>query len=273
VVSDATFLAALDAQDLRATLPRNTWTMPERVGPARSITLHYNGPALPMARRFGAGAIRQLALDAQYQMADPGRVFGAQGADGLQYHIAIDIDGVISLCRPLALTLWHAGHAEPNNHGLSVHLLLGESQSPSSAQWDATIRVCAWFCRELGLRRDVVRGHKEWGGRWPTACPGAPIMQRLDDWRDAEADDLTIDRYVVTVAVALVREGPGRTFPVALDGAARLAQGMVIECDAVVTGQWIAGTDRWVHLADGRGFVHTGAVRPLAHTGTTERLA
>jgi hypothetical protein len=81
-----------------------------------------------------------------------------------------------------------------------------------------------------------------------SACPGPHIMRRLNLWRDAKTiSDLT--RYSVSEPWgALVRQGPGTEFPVALSGKAKLPHTYVFDSD---------GTNgEWVHLANHLGFVH-----------------
>lgn len=58
----------------------------------------------------------------------------------------------------------------------------------------------------------------------------------------------------------MVREGPARSFPVALSGTARLAAGTVVVGDGFTQGESVGGDARWLHLADGTGFIHMSAL-------------
>ena len=61
----------------------------------------------------------------------------------------------------------------------------------------------------------------------------ASLFRLLQQWRGALPADLT---YRVTVDVALVREGPGQQYKVALGGSARLPKGSELVVGAVVDG-------------------------------------
>lgn len=254
------------AGDLRRTLPRADWTMPARPGDPRSVTAHYNGPAVA---NFGdpEAELRQLAGDARWQMR-PGGLGAANGGDGLQYHFAILSDGRIFQCRDIETTLWHCRNDEGNTWSISTHLVLGGTQEPTAAQWDAFTQFAEALIADYRMNgRKAVRGHREWS---TTACPGPAIWRRLVDWRAQTAGQPTPAkpeapglRYYRTIAEANVREGPSTRYPIALDGKAVLPAGTIYEADAVTWGD-PAGSDRqWLHAIPGIGFIHNSLLQRI----------
>jgi hypothetical protein len=65
------------------------------------------------------------------------------------------------------------------------------------------------------------------------------------------------------VAVANIREGPARSYPVALWGKAVLYPGDTVDSDSTTIGEMLGGDATWLHLRDGRGFVHRSLVEGL----------
>jgi hypothetical protein len=258
-----------------STLRRGDWQIGAR-SRTTAITLHWNGPAVPEHRRRGAGVFEQLKTDVEWQTRSdwPG---AKGGADGLQYHAAVDADGVVWHCRDLVARLWHCGHAVGNSESLSLHVLAGRGQAIPDAQWRGVAGLIAAWQERYRIPSTRVFGHQEWKA---SECPGPELMRRLVELRQGitvPAPPPTLpaglQRFVVNLppeSRATVRQGPGRAFPIA----GSLKPGVEILVDALLDdaqGETIAGGRRWAHMARvgdqqaDMGFIHISALqeRPL----------
>lgn len=252
-------------------LRRGNWTIGGREGPP-AVTLHWNGPAVAENRRRGEGALAQLKADLEWQTRDdwPG---AKGGADGLQYHRAIDADGVIWVCRDERAKLWHCGHAEGNRESLSLHLLVGRGQEVTAAQWSSTVWQLEAWRGQYGIPLARVLGHQEWAS---SECPGPEVMQRLRLYRAGAPPAAPrptlpagLRRFTVVLppeARATVRQGPSRAFAIA----GNLKPGARILVDALLPdelGELIGGARQWAHMARvpdqqaDLGFVHLSSLR------------
>ena len=226
----------------------------KRDGAITSITLHYNGPAVA-----GAGKpARELRHIIELDVRDHQQRIGA---DSLMYHFVVLSDGAIYQTRDYDLIAWHCRDRIGNNHSLAVHLPIGGAQRPTRRQWDATAALFEALIEDYELDgRSAVKAHREWTD---TECPGPVLIQRLQAWRgDAGRSSGGFFRVRRGVSAARVRTGPGRSFPVALDGKARMWPGDLLDADGVVNGEPIAGDRRWVHRRDGLGYVHGSLLTP-----------
>lgn len=260
-------LPQLNAVDIRSKLPRASWEIGRRSS-TTSITVHYNGPAVPSSHQSGDGLLSQLKTDCAWQM-QPGWGGSTNGADGLMYHLVIASDGIVYQARDLDALLWHCGHADGNTNGLAVHLPIGDSQMPSDVQWQATLKTIETLRRAFVLSVPRILGHIEW--KHATQCPGPNIMQRLVAYRQGQSGIVTptggmgLVRYqVVNLApgdTLNIREGRGTNYPIALGGIAKLKTGQVIWVDDVTAG--------WAHMAlvpneqSDLGFVSVAYLRRL----------
>ena len=256
-------LTDLNIRDLRPSLPRAAWSI-GRYAPKTSATLHYNGPPVKVAGN-PALEIKQLVFDATYHMRPDAFGVGAPG-DGVQYHFAVLSDGQICQLRDPDAHLWHAANADANRSSTAIHLPVGVGQTPTAVQWDRFKQLANTLTHG---DRAKVKGHREWpkyqnqNGRLVqvpnSACPGDLLMAMLKVWRG------TVRYAVAAAAGANIRQGPATTFPVALDGTAKLDQGAVIEIDGILDG--VApdgqGDTRWVHLKNGIGFIWLPLLRAL----------
>jgi hypothetical protein len=252
------------------TLKRGDWLIGRRTR-TTAQTLHWNGPAVPVHRQRGAGVMEQLRIDVEWQTR-PGWAGTQRGADGLQYHTAVDADGVIYRCRDEDAKLWHCGHATGNAESLSLHLLLGRGQAPTEEQWRATLWLLDdWRVRyRFPISRSF--GHMEWVS---SECPGPDVMRLLRAYRSAPAQPPAqivppgMRRFVVSLPAesrATVRQGPSRAYAIA----GHLRPGHEIYVDAVLPdeqGETIGGRREWAHMAHiadqqtDLGFVHLSALR------------
>lgn len=259
-----TRLATLGLGDLRRDLPRRSWEI-GRNAHKTTITLHYNGPAV--ANRTHAAEIAQLIGDARYHMR-PGGVGAANGADGIQYHLAILSDGTFYQLRDLDAELWHCANAAGNSSSIAIHLPLGGTQDATAPQWQAFGVLSDALIADYRMAgRSAVRGHREWprsDGKPQSTCPGPLLMARLIDWRQTRTSEPACLRFRVIVDVVNIREGKGTQYPVALHGTATLARGTVFDASEIVIGTPVAGDPRWVHRADQIGFVHMSCVEQVA---------
>jgi hypothetical protein len=253
------------------TLKRGSWTIGRRER-TTAQTLHWNGPAIAPSRLRGAGVMDQLRADVKWQ-TEPGWAGTARGADGLQYHTAVDADGVIYRCRDEDAKLWHCGHATGNAESLSLHLLLGRGQAPTEKQWRSTVWVMEDWRRRYNLPIARSFGHMEWTS---SECPGLDVMRLLREYRGAPAKPppapsvpVGMRRFVVALpqeSRSTVRQGPSRAYAIA----GHLRPGHVIYVDAVLPderGEVINGQRAWAHMAlvpdqqTDLGFVHLSALR------------
>jgi hypothetical protein len=260
-----------ELQAERARLGRGDWRIGVRSA-TTAITLHWNGPAVAAANQRGDGARRQLFADLRWQ-TDPNWAGAKGGADGLQYHAAVDADGCVWHCRDHGDKLWHCGHAVGNNESLSLHLLLGRGQQPTEAQWRATVNLIEEWRARYRIPQGRVFGHQEWAA---SECPGPAVMQRLKAYCAGSAPaippspaPLGLRRFVVALpasASATVRQGPSRAYPIV----AHLRPGHRLWVDAVLDDEQdetIAGHRQWAHMAavpdqqSDLGFVHMSALR------------
>ena len=104
-------------------------------------------------------------------------------------------------------------------------------------------------------------GHRHIGPIHRPNCPGPNVdlgyLARLANERPALAGTYRIS--VAPDEFALVRQGPGTQFP----KTARLAPGTIIDVDMGVFGTLVIGSRLWMHLRDGRGFVHRSLMEPV----------
>lgn len=267
--------------EIRHTLPRDPSRDEGRDERKYSVTLHYFGVRVPDARIATQDAMIALLCDtAAYHMRPGG--FSPAGGGGLMYHYVIGSDGTVYHTRDVADILWHCGNQTGNMHSIAVNLPRGPGQSPTPSQWGAFIALV----RELGFERRDVYGHREWprhdGPPQPhvwhagqSTCPGSVLMDLLHKYRtEAAVTDwhregehvesydpprtLRVLDYISPNPVwnvAVVREGPGRQYPVAWDGNARYQPGASVDVRALVLGEH--AKDVWAWLADGSGFMHT----------------
>ena len=264
-------IAELEAY--RRSLGRNRAFIGTRTA-TTAVTLHWNGPAIAERNRRGDGARQQLLADLKWQ-TDPNWAGAKGGADGLQYHAAVDADGKVWHCRNLDAKLWHCGHTVGNNESLSLHLLLGRGQAPTEAQWKATIKLIETWRSRYAIPLGRVFGHQEWAA---SECPGPEVMERLRAYRASGAPavvpvpgGLGLRRFRVALppeSRATVRQGPSRAYRVV----ANLKADTVLLVDAVLAdeaGETIAGQREWAHMArvndqqDDLGFVHLSALKEL----------
>ena len=237
--------------DYRAKMPRAKWSIGTRVE-TMYFTLHYNGPAVT---GFGnrSKEIAQLQFDAVYHMR-AGALGAPSGGDGIQYHGATLSDGLNLQLRDWPAKLWHCGNFEGNNKSIAWHLPLGGYQSPTNEQVHQVFDiVIPAFMNAYNIKYVNVKGHKEWKS---TDCPGK-VMPFLLDWREDHAQ-LPRLLYYTTLANVKVRESP-EIMPndanVALDGTAVIPMGTTFAVDKIVDGVPFLGVSKYVHRADGLGFM------------------
>lgn len=252
-------------RDLRDKLPRAQWSIGHRSGNPTGATLHYNGPPVGAAGNIAA-EVAQLASDARYHMR-PDLI----GGDGIQYHYAVLSNGERCQLRDESAILWHSANAVGNNTHLAIHLPLGGAQAPTAAQWKGATDLFDELISRYGWSgRSAILGHREWprsDGKPQKSCPGPIVFRSLQLWRGQLPMGNSLEMahsYRCAVDVALIREGPGQQYKVALGGFARLHKGDSLGVDAIVTGTPPKGSQdaRWAHAANSVGFVHMSVLEP-----------
>jgi N-acetylmuramoyl-L-alanine amidase len=245
-------LADLTIFDLRPQLKViKSLSRRKRQGDVTHLTLHYNGPEVSGFGDPNRELRQVIDIDVPNHQS---RI----GGDSLMYHFVVLSDGSIYQTRDLDLIAWHTRDQEGNEHSLGIHLPIGGAQDATSAQWHTTTDLFEALIDEFTLAgRSAVKGHQEWPGA-STQCPGSPLMHRLKQWRSGgeSFDGPMLFRIKPNIALASVREGPGRDFPVALSGMAFMWPGDTLMADKLVAGERIGHEDRWAHRLDGVGFVH-----------------
>lgn len=169
----------------------------------------------------------------------------------------------IWMMTPPTMPAVHGVTCNKNHFGLEV---VGNFQShPMSPDQQelllGTVVVLHRWARigpELNAHRDCVA----------RTCPGDAAYAQKPLLRAELARRLVIHvnptyRIRAGVLYANIRQGPGTNFPVALNGQAKLWPGDRFEGDKIISGEVINGDGRWVHLADGRGFVSATLVEGL----------
>ena len=239
-------LQARDIQDRLSVLDRPLCRR-ARNAPISGATLHYNGPPVSAFGQPERELRHVIAIDVPNHQA-------RLDADSLMYHFIVLSDGRTLQTRDLDLQAWHCGHKVGNEGHIAIHLPLGGTQDATAPQWRATCLLFESIILAYELPgRSAIKAHSEWK---PTACPGPRLLPRLKAWRAGELHTPTFYRIRPDVPLANIRQGPGRTFPVALDGRAVLYPRDTVDADAIVEGEAIAGERRWAHLRTGVGFIH-----------------
>lgn len=259
-------LSALLVRDLRPLLAvRSSASRRVRRLPVNGATLHYNGPALP----FFPNPARELDFVVRVDVPEHQKRIGA---DSLQYHFVVLSNGEIWQTRDLNLVAWHCGNTTGNEQSIAIHLPLGVGQQPTGVQWRAVGALLDALRADYGFGRDAVVGHNEWprtnGAARPSPvyrvmpsqseCPG-PLVHRLIAEYRAATDKPATETWVA-IWRCPIRQAPRVTFE---DGGAVpiagwLNPGQEFEVDLVKTdgdAQEVRGDRRWLHLANGLGFV------------------
>lgn len=251
-------MLGFDHIDIRGQLPRREWQIGPRLA-TTSLTWHWNGPAVPAERQYGAGLLSQLAGDSAWQMR-PGWGGTTNGAPHLMYHLVISSDGRVYQTADMTEILWHCAHQDGNSRGLALHFPIGEGQQPSQAQMISAIRVSEALRARYGIPLNRVLGHLEW--KHATACPGPALMAHLVDYRShlapfvvATPTPAGLRRFQLTCeGKANVRQAPRTRWA---DGsevakAGTLKSGTIVYVDVVKTdGERIGktGNAHWIHMA------------------------
>jgi hypothetical protein len=170
------------------------------------------------------------------------------------YHLVIAADGAIYQTTALEEILWHCAHADGNGHGLALHLPLGEGQRPTAAQRYALLRATNLLRAAYHIPLVRVLGHIEW--KHATACPGPDLMNLVRSYRSniapitaptpTPAGLRRFKLHMNLTSNALVRQGPGRDFPIA----GRMKPGTILFVDTVNAAEpHDPDHPTWVHMA------------------------
>jgi hypothetical protein len=182
-------------------------------------------------------------------------------ADGVQYHAYVLPNGEFWQLRDFDAVLWSTRDWEGNGYSINIHVPIGIGQIMTEAQKRTLVTESDEIIRQFGMvGRSRVFGHQEWKGA-ATDCPGPYMMAELKAYRAGSAG---AGYFEVQWDNSLVREGPARSFPVALQGKARLRKGDVFLADEVKIGDNVNGENRWLHRADGLGFIHIAATKKVS---------
>jgi hypothetical protein len=242
----------IGAIDIRHRLPRRDWIIGMREA-TTSLTWHWNGPAVPPERQHGEGLIRQLIIDAEWQMR-PGWGGTVNGAPHLMYLLIFDALGAIYQTAGLYEILWHCAHADGNGKGLALHLPLGAGQRPTAPQLASLLRATTLLRSHFRIPLARSLGHQEW--KHATLCPGPYLMERLHAYRSnimpvapPTPTPTGLRRFQLRTdltSTVNVRQGPGVGFPIA----GRMKPGTILFIDVVKDAEPMdAAHPRWAHMA------------------------
>jgi hypothetical protein len=220
-----------------ATLPPPRW--------AQGVAIHHTWS--PDVQQW-AGA-RTMAGLARYYQFDVRNPDGSRGWSSGP-HLFIAPDGVIWQGTPVTTPGTHAGTYNRLFWGIEVvgnYDVKPWSTPTAEAAFGAATALLRWKgITTIGM--GSVRGHRETGSS--KTCPGKQINMdavRAELWKRLTQRPTTTYRVRAPLATdpaddfAAVREGRGRSYPIALAGTARLSPGTLIEVDDV--------TDGWAHIA------------------------
>jgi len=162
-------------------IPRTQWAsgapataLMNRMLPVQFITVHHDGMEPFYATDQSSSAARLDSIR---------RAHRDKGWGDIGYHFAIDRDGRVWQCRPLA---WQGAHVKDCNEGNIGVVSLGnfDRQSPSAPQIAGLNRHVSWLMRQfhVPLRdatgRSKVLTHQEWPSA-RTACPGVNLQRYM----------------------------------------------------------------------------------------------
>lgn len=171
---------------------------------------------------------------------------------------------------------WHAGVAlagfvNTYSIGIECHHSVGDTWT--SDQRAALTERVKHYIERFGIAEHMIETHRK---------VALPAGRKVDpsDWPDADFYSWRASLFAAPApqppqgghtyrvragATAVVREAPqrppkGHPDNIALGGTARLAAGTVVVGDGFTQGETVGGDARWLHLADGTGFVHISAL-------------
>lgn len=175
---------------------------PRFPGPTAGVAAHYNGPPMGMLGKPHAECRRRWRGVQRYHIE-------RNGWADVAYTAAPCHHGVVMLGRGPGVRTAANGTRQGNDRYYALFFLLGGEEEPTAEQ----LYAAAWYAREhLGTEAWVGHGELK-----PTACPGAPLRQRVRDGRlivpvpAGEEDEMVIRRGAKGPAVkafqqALVNE-------------------------------------------------------------------
>lgn len=113
----------------------------------------------------------------------------SRGWADIPYHFVVAPDGRVYAARPVALAGDTNTEYDPRGHLLVMLLGNFEEQTPTPAQWQATVALLAAQATERGLTAADISSHRHESTR--TLCPGANLLARFDELRQAVAAHLS----------------------------------------------------------------------------------
>ncbi len=96
----------------------------------------------------------------------------------IPYHYLLDLDGNIYEGRQLKYPGDTNTDYNPNGHLLICVLGNYEIQKINDKQLGNLVNLCNYFCQELNLNPDSIKGHKDYTD---TACPGKDLYKYIND--------------------------------------------------------------------------------------------
>jgi chaperonin cofactor prefoldin len=105
-----------------------------------------------------------------------------KGWPGIGYHFYITADGTIYQCNRLESVSYHSGYANTYSVGICLAGSFMNGATPPDNQMAAATHLVAHLTKELNIRLENVKGHKELP-QTSTACPGSEWLQG-QKWKD-----------------------------------------------------------------------------------------
>jgi len=193
-------------------------------------------------------------------------------------HLYIAPDG-IWLFTPLSEVGIHAGEGnsgywENGNWSYSIGIeMVGnyDNSPPSGKILEYTLLVMSSLVNVMEKSIDqVLYFHRDFSDK---TCPGSSvtkywIKEKYYEYTNkdfVEVHSFIDNQYTIKSGIdfAAIREGPGTSYPIALDGSAKLYPGETFPYDTSVEGESIEGNNAWIHHSAGIGFIHSSLIEEL----------
>ena len=96
----------------------------------------------------------------------------------IPYHFLIDLEGKIYEGRSMQYPGDTNTTYDPSGHLLICLMGNYEIQIVNTYQLDSTIKLITFFCKELNINSELIKGHKDYA---ETACPGEDFYKYLEN--------------------------------------------------------------------------------------------
>lgn len=183
-------------------------------------------------------------------------------------HFLVGKDGRITQFLRPEVIAYHAGaifpeyrfYGNPYSIGIENHYTPGEGEWPKEMR-QALTELCQYLIKKYDIK--LLEAHRR---------IASPLGRKIDpsgytdsefyEWRRNLFSSPSVPiskKYVVTVEMALIRQGPSKDTRIA----SRMRSGDNFDVSEIVNGESIEGNNKWLHLASEIGFVWSGLARSV----------